>query len=157
VSIRRTVPPIPVERAEHSDWRESITMYNRYAALRDWEWAGPDVPRVKTPIRDLHVDADGRIWVLLSQPARLDTSVSIPVRPADAYRVAARYRWIEPLVFDVFDSDRRYVGQVRFPEAIGKKVVPPSQFAIQGDIVWAVVHDQDDVPQVKRYRIAWNR
>jgi hypothetical protein len=58
-------------------------------------------------------------------------------------------------VFDVFEPTGVYVGQVRFPDVASRPTLPHPGFAIQGDTVWAVVYDRDDVPNIKRYRVRW--
>jgi hypothetical protein len=154
ISIRRSIPPVPVQDAERSDWRQSITMFMRSGgATPNWQWSGPDIPRVKPPIRAISVDGDGRIWVRLSQPAKLSSEVLIRTRPAtptESYGIDARDRWVEPWVFDVYEPSGAYVGQVRLPDGV-------TSHAVDGDIVWAAVPDADDVPVVKRYRIRWGR
>jgi hypothetical protein len=155
-SIRHSVPSVPVQAAEGSDWRRSITMYNgNLRVLPNWQWTAPDVPRVKPPIRDLLVDGTGRIWIRLSQPARLNPGVTLPARREEASIVDAMYRWIEPYVFDLFEPSGRYLGRVGFPDEISQDKGTPGQFSVHGDFVWAMVLDQNDVPVVKRYRIRW--
>jgi hypothetical protein len=158
ISVHRSIAPVRVQEAEREDWRQSITMFNRNGpgAWRSWTWTGPDIPTVKAPIRDLYVDMAGRVWVQLAQPAQLDTSVAVPTRPKDAGDVNAHRRWVEAMVFDVIDPSGLYLGQVRFPDGVGISAVgTKNAFAIQGDTVWAVIRDRDDVPLVKRYRIKW--
>jgi hypothetical protein len=48
----------------------------------------------------------------------------------------------------VYEPDGSYIGQVLLPE--GRRVI-----AMRGDFVWAAVTDANDVPMVKRWRIAW--
>jgi hypothetical protein len=159
-SIRHSVPAVHVQEDERRDWRQSITMFNRNGrgTWRTWEWSGPDVPRVKPPLRNLHVDTHGRIWVQLSQPSQLNKSVAIPTNVKEAGDIAARHRWTEPLVFDVFEPGGTYVGRVRFPDGVGVSALgPKAAFTIKDDTVWAVSRDHDDVPHVKRYRIDWRR
>ena len=158
-SIRRAAPPIPISDAERGDWRQSLTMYFR-RDRPDWEWSGPDIPRVKPPIRNLQVASDGRIWVQVSQPSTLDRSVSIrsaPVGRTALNDIDAERRWVEPTVYDVFEPAGQYVGQVRFPEYTGAPYLPRMPVAIDGDTVWFVAHDADYVPSVKRYRVNWGR
>lgn len=163
MTIRGSLPPIPVQDAERADWRQSLTMYNRSPASgpnAGWDWSGPDIPTVKPPLRGLVVDGEGRIWVQLHQPARLNPSVAIPAKPAmrgESYRIDAPDRWVEPMVFDVYEMTGRYLGRVRFPDGIARSARPEMRYAMQGDIVWAVLHDRDEIPTVKRYRIQWGR
>ena len=157
-SIRHAIPAVQVADEERADWRQSITMFNRNGRgdWSAWKWSGPDVPKVKPPLRNLYVDMDGRFWVELSQPSQLNRSVAIPATPKEAGSVVARQRWTEPMVFDVFEPSGTYVGRVRFPDGVGVSALGPrAGYTIQGDTVWAVSRGQDDVPFVKRYRIKW--
>ena len=54
----------------------------------------------------------------------------------------------EATLFDVFESDGRFVGSVSLPP----KVNP---LYMRGDLVWAVAKDDNEVDFVKRYRIVW--
>jgi hypothetical protein len=133
-------------------------MFNRSALNRSWEWDGPDVPRTKPPIKRLTVDDDGRIWVRVSQPAKLNNDVRIPDRPAgprESYGIDAPRRWVEPMVFDVVEPSGRYIGQVRFPDGVVQTPAPEARWAARGDTIWLVVQDKDDVQTVKSYRIRW--
>jgi hypothetical protein len=162
VSIRRTVPPVPLQQAESDDWRRSVTMFNRTVrgGNPDWRWSGPDLPRVKPAVRHLIVAGGGRIWVRVSQEARVDPSVVIQTGPpqrGQSPRLDAYYRWVEPLVFDVFEPEGVYVGRVRFPEGAGRVFYSESvHVAIDGDTVWSVEKDRDDVPIIKQYRVRWS-
>jgi hypothetical protein len=153
-SIRRSVTAVRVQGDERADWIHSITMFMRSAAsTRNWEWTGPDIPTTKPPVRDIYVASDGRIWVRLSQPARLIPSVTIPTRPAtlsESYRIDAMYRWVEPWVYDIYEPQGDYVGQVRLPNST-------ATFAARRDTLWIATTGSDEVPTVKRYRIAWRR
>jgi hypothetical protein len=59
-------------------------------------------------------------------------------------------RFREPVVFDVFEPDGRYLGRVDAPE--GFSVFPQPIF--RGDRIWAVLRDELDVAYVVRYRIS---
>jgi hypothetical protein len=56
-------------------------------------------------------------------------------------------RWKEPLAFDVFEPDGRFLGQVYGPMGLGL-------FVFDGDQVWAVSRDHLGVQRVVRFRIA---
>jgi hypothetical protein len=96
-----------------------VTQFVRGSRRLSWQWAGPDIPRVKPPVRALFVKDDGRIWAQLSQVARFDASSSIS-------RINSR--WSEQVVFDVFEPSGQYVGQVAFP-------APTGNFVAKGDTV----------------------
>jgi hypothetical protein len=158
-SIRRSVAPTPVAAGERGDWRQSLIMHHRAnRSTPNWDWTGPDIPQVKPHIRDLFVSDEGRIWVKVSQPARLDRSVpirTIPATPRERNQIEAERRWREPPVFDVFEPTGQYVGRIRFPDDGAQPGFPHPGYAIRGDTVWGAVHDADGVPSVKRYRVNW--
>jgi hypothetical protein len=55
-------------------------------------------------------------------------------------------KWRDPIVYDVFDPDGRYLGRVPAP--------PKTSFkTMRGDHVWAVRRDSLDVEQVVRFRV----
>jgi hypothetical protein len=54
----------------------------------------------------------------------------------------------EPSIYDVFEPDGTLVGRVRLPDDM-------TLHNMRGDTVWGVTKDADDVPTVRRYRIAW--
>jgi hypothetical protein len=56
---------------------------------------------------------------------------------------------VEPVVFDVFEADGRYIGQVRAPRGFSMNPQPIAR----GDHVWAVFRDELDVNYVARFRI----
>ena len=97
------------------------------------------IPEVKPPFKGLFVDQSGRIWVQLHQPAE----------PVESAAEGAETAWREPIVFDVFEPGGRYLGQVHAPS--GFRTLP--QPVIRGDMVWAVVAEPDEVPNVVRFRI----
>jgi hypothetical protein len=53
-------------------------------------------------------------------------------------------------LYDVFEPDGSYLGQVQ---------VPAGAYALvrRGDQVWGYAVGEDDVPRIKRYRINWRR
>jgi hypothetical protein len=164
-SLRRSPPPIPVQPAERDDWKLSVTTFARSPTpgpWENWQWSGPDIPANKAPINLLSVDPDGRIWVRLAQAGQLHPEVVLPTMPAapsQGFDLLARKRWIEPFVFDVLEPTGRMVGQVRLPDGTGhpdlRGSVPQASFAATGGILWVAVYDDDGVPTIKRYRIAW--
>ena len=165
ISLRRErVPSVPVPDAERDARREDIETRLRRTDP-SWRWSGMDIPRVKPPFTSFRVANDGRIWVLTSQPSeRFDpdsdatTGASISISGAaggggggaGAPRQAPPppVPWRSPAVYDVLEPDGRWIGQVRIPYGVTAHVM-------QGDHVWASTSNEDGVPYVKRYRIAW--
>lgn len=165
VSLRRAVPAVPIGAAEREDWKLSVTTYSRSPTpgrWENWQWHGADIPKNKAPITLLGVDADARIWVRLAQPSVLHPDVILPTLPASprqGYEILAKKRWVEPAVFDVMAPEGRLLGQIELPPRTGhpdlRAVHTEASFSAAGNTLWAVVYDEDDVPVVRRYRIAW--
>ncbi|MNC89062.1 hypothetical protein D3C83_49550 [compost metagenome] len=57
--------------------------------------------------------------------------------------------WREPNVFDVFEPDGAYIGQVQFPDDTFWHM------SIRGDTVVAALRIEDGVNIVRRYRVVW--
>jgi hypothetical protein len=157
VSIRRNAPAVPVQDAERADWRQSIGMFMRSTSAGgnlNWQWSGPEIPRVKPAVAGLSIWADGRIWAKLHQPAVLNRTVVIPSAPtthpdsSTPGTERASRRWAEPALFDVFEPGGQYTGQLSIPENVSVR-------AVRGDTVWGVVTDADGVQLVKRFRVRW--
>ncbi len=153
VSVRRDVKPEPVSRAEASEARREIEERMR-GTDPTWSWNGPDIPDTKPLYSDIHVGLDGRIWVALvpeGGPRIGNTSMGIGIgNPGGARRPppSPEREPSKPALYDVFEPDGRYLGQVQVPARVSSVVQ-------RGDQVWAVAFDGEDVPRIKRYRIAW--
>jgi hypothetical protein len=167
VSIRRQTQPVAVNDAERAERRKQIE-----ERLRDldpgWNWTGPDIPRVKPPISSVRFGLDGRMWVQLSTPSeRFDPEKEPAPRSSSiggggagvgsgaggggASQVAGprtQTTWREPRLFDLFEPDGTYVGQVGVPFSV-------TVLARKGDYVWGVTRDADDVQTLHRFRITW--
>jgi hypothetical protein len=142
ISIRRNAAPVPIpdaERAAHRSWTEAV-LRTRDSA---WTWNGPEVPRVKPPIRHFVIGEDGRIWVMASLAAE---RFSPPPGVARDLETSIPFR--EPPIYEVLDPDGIYVGRVRLPEGVTLQ-------AMRGDTIWGTTKDADDVPTVTRFRIDW--
>lgn len=143
--IERDAAPVPVASDEASDLRREATEEMR-SAYPGWTWNGPDVPATKPPFREVFVGEDGRIWIVVSKPGIKDPSVVAGSSEAGRPVPAA---WSEPVAFDVFEPDGRYLGEVTTPA--GFLVSPEPTF--RGDTVWATAEDADGVRYVKRYEV----
>ena len=143
--IEREAPPVPVASDEASDLRREATeeMQSEYPG---WTWNGPDVPATKPPFRELFVGEDGRIWVVVSRPGIKDPSVEAGSGEAGRPVPAA---WSEPVAFDVFEPDGRYLGEVTTPAGFLASPEP----VFRADTVWATAEDADGVRYVKRYAV----
>jgi hypothetical protein len=139
--------PVPVLADEKAE-REAIKTANMRITQPDWRWNGDPIPDNKPPYRDLFVGARGRIWVLLHQQAE-KTPERERVSQKSAPGEAPPQTWIEPVAFDVFEPDGRYLGMVRAPDGFARA---PQPF-MRGDTVWAVVRGELEVPSVVRLHI----
>ncbi len=137
-------PVLPEEKAE----REAIMTASMRQTQPDWRWNGDPIPDTKPPYRGLYVGQDGRIWVLLHQEAE-KVAEAEPATEAPPHGEIPEQTWIEPVAFDVFEPDGRYLGMVRAPEGFARYPRP----YMRGDTVWAVVRDDLEVPYVVRFHV----
>lgn len=155
VSVRRNVQPPSLTSHERDSARTALT--ERMGRTQPgWSWNGPDIPKVKPFYAGLSVGEDGRIWLpIIPEVTPVVGSVSSmgagmgrvgrgPPRSADS-RSSGTPR---PALFDVFETDGTYLGQVRIPPRV-------STVVRRGDYVWGVEFDEDDVQRVVRFRIVW--
>lgn len=113
-----------------------------------WRWNGAAIPRVKPLLRMIHTGEDGRIWVQLHQPG-----IAVAEGPVGIARDALappQYTLQEPTVFDVFESDGRYLGRVNAPDGLVTYPRP----VMRGEHVWAVVAGELGVQSIVRFRIS---
>ncbi len=153
-SVRRDVKPQPVSRTERAAARREVEERMRQTDPA-WSWNGPDIPDVKPLFADIQVGLDGRIWVaVIPEVGPRIGSISGgggigpgTQRPPTQGPPPDRPR---PALYDVFEPDGQYLGQVETPARF-------SSVVRRGDQVWGVSYDADDVPRIKRYRIAWRQ
>ena len=144
--IERNAPPVPVQADEATDLKRVATD-NMVRSFPGWVWNGPEIPRVKPPFRGIYAGDEGRIWVLLSRTGVWDsTAETMSGTGSFRYSVST---WKEPVAFDVFESDGRYLGEVIAPD--GFQTWPEPIF--RGDTVWAAVEDSDGVRYIQRMEV----
>ncbi len=144
VRIEKAWEPVPVTAGERREEEEQTT---RDMRMTDpgWDWDGPPIPDRKPPYRGVYAGEDGTVWVRVSRPGvRRDDPDYDPTDPD-----AVREEWSEPIVFDVFDEDGRYLGAVRAPEDFS--LYPQPIFT--RDVVLATTRDELDVQRVVRFRV----
>ena len=148
IRIERDSEAIPVIPEEGEERRRRITvgLQRQYGG---WRWNGPPVPDTKPPWRDLFVDADRRVWVVVSRPG----AATMTRAEAEAeYQRTGRpvVRFEAPPAFDVFDRRGRFLGPVAPPTTL---VFEDPRPIVSGDTMWAVVRDELGVPAVVRFRM----
>ncbi|MHC5034681.1 MAG: hypothetical protein ACYTFZ_06565, partial [Planctomycetota bacterium] len=132
--VRR--PDGPTVRIERAYEAVSFTPEERaeWEAIFDWfEGAGypveiGSIPDRKLPYASFLPDELGRIWVRLHVLARKDETVE---PPSEESNEPPPISWREPYVYDVFEPDGTYLGEVRFPWLTTPLVV-------RGDTAWGV-------------------
>ena len=140
--------PVPVQ-SEEGEERERQATENMRQNFPGWTWNGPPIPGTKPAYGDLLGGEDGRIWV---QVPTLGVPFRTAAEAASAERESERveFRFREPIAFDVYEGDGRYLGHVRAPDGFRRFPAP----IFRGDTVWAVTEDPDTgVPQVVRFRV----
>jgi hypothetical protein len=110
--IERDVPPIPVSDAEY-DAYEARRQYMIRTQGQFMTTLPGETGRVKPAYRGLYASPSGRIWVHLYGP----------VEPKPDYEPAAEgqrpvWPFIEHKLYDVFEPDGTYLGQVRAPQDV---------------------------------------
>lgn len=159
--IEKEYEPAPASREERATLYREIDRQAKQIDYR-WTWRGPVIPEEKPPFKWLFADAGGRIWVQLHQEATLRTGAAAAAGPegeagsleeegagSEAPELPDVGDWTEPTVFDVFENDGSYLGQVRVPENVRLLPLP----AIRGNTVWAAVVDEAGEPGVVRFEI----
>lgn len=140
--IKRQVVAAPVGPEESAEERASI-LYQMRQNQPDWSWSGPPIPATKSPMDQLLLPRDGRIWARVPVASeRIPDAELAPSR--DPSRPVKHFR--TPVVYEIFESDGRFLGRVEFPRR--------TRFIeAEGDLVWALMRIEDDLPAVVRFRI----
>lgn len=147
--IERQADPVPISAAERSN-AEERAIANMRNMIPAWRWNGPPIPDHKPAITGVTMGMDGRLWVRRPAPGE-----PIPDEELDEPRtnpngiIMPPQRFREPAVFDVFEPDGRFLGQVRAPA--GFQTYP--RLVARGDLVWAVVRDGLGINRIQRFRV----
>jgi hypothetical protein len=146
ISVRRVHTAARVQPGEFEDWNERGGARGSPAGAGNISDAR--AARVKPAYDDIVIALDGRVWISVSTEAVMNgAAVAGGASPARY----ARERWPAPKVFDIFETDGRYVGRVRFPS----ELTTATDRAFHGEHVFATVLDANDEPVVQRFRIVW--
>jgi hypothetical protein len=142
VIIRRVFSQVPLIEAERDVEQAQIT-----ASMRridpTWTWHGPSLPKFKAPLLGVLVARDGRTWVQVAVPSEEIPAAEITT-PTDSTVPVVRHRTV--LVYEVYSPAGAFLGRVRLPARA--KLVDAD-----GDRIWAVVRDADDVQSVVRFKV----
>jgi hypothetical protein len=138
--------PIPVTPGERAAQEERITRHMR-SLVPSWRGNGPPIPDTKPIMRRLFAAVDGRIWIQLYQPGVRVPESELEPGP-DGQPPTAQFR--DPVVFDVFEKECRYLGRVTTPERFSEA----PHLVFRGDYAWGTERDSLGVQYVLRYRIA---
>ena len=141
--------PVPVASHEAAEQERRMTE-NFRRQFPGWRWNGPSIPGTKPPISDIFVGDEGRIWVQLSTRGRPTMTVA-EAQEEERLTDRPQIRYREPVAFDVFDPDGRFLGHVKAPYEFRASPEP----IFRGDQVWAVTRDELDVITVVRFRITF--
>jgi hypothetical protein len=137
--IERTTPVVhvlPEERVEleaRNEWYRKNQGRFMTADL-------PPIPSTKPPYREFLIAQDGRIWVRLHATA---IQVEREDAPADRPPVPS---WVAPPVFDVFEPDGTYLGEVRVPTGTTVMVA-------RGETAWGTRQGESGEIYVVRLRL----
>lgn len=142
VRVVREVPKLPLfpqERAEHEARRSwAIEHEGQYFPVLP-----PPVPESKPFFRDFYFGDDGTIWVHRFVEAEKRPPPKRATNPGGRPPLT----WREPTVFDVFESDGTYLGEVRVP--------PRTTLMIFGrEEVWALQSGELDETYIVRFRLS---
>jgi hypothetical protein len=142
VVIRRSAPPVPLLPDERTEEMERITWSMRQTQP-GWTWPGPGIAEAKAPLTGLFIARDGNIWVRVATASeRIPEDELAPPRengpPVRHFRT--------PAVYEVFSPDGRFLGRVP---------MPPRTTVVQadGENLWGIMRDADDLPSIVRFRV----
>ena len=111
--------------------------------VRDWTWSGPAVPATKPSLVSAFASRDGRIWVRVATPSERIPESELPAHRPDA---PPPYRFRAPIEYEVYASDGTFLARVALPRNT-------NLMEADGNTLWALGQDDDDLPAVRRYRI----
>lgn len=141
--FERAWTPVPISDAEREFWTEGVTTQFQRTEP-GWRWNGPPVPDRKLAYRSLMAGDAGRIWVRSARPS---VPRPRPERTPDSYPDTF---YTEPVGFDVFAPDGRYLGPVNVPPEFRDRPTP----VFRADTVWAVARDRaSGVQRIGRFQL----
>jgi streptogramin lyase len=148
VRVERAVAPVPVAAAERAFREHQVTGEMR-STDPSWRWTGPAIPATKAPFSAVQADQDGRIWVRVAAAGEVVPEEDRPEpRPGQAPADPGPEPWRDRLVYDVFDTEGRFLGTVTLPTRF-------TLHGARGDQLWGVLRDELGVEYVALYRLEY--
>lgn len=144
IRVEKAYEPVRVQEEERAEWETR----NEWTRRTDADFLTaeiPPVPSTKPAYRGFDIGADGQIWVRVHSEAEKVEPEAMPALPPET-EAPPPITWREPVVYDVFDPDGTYLGQVRMPERV-------SLAAHRGTEVWGTLRGEFDEVYVVRYRL----
>ncbi len=141
VQVYRERSPFGFANEERAEWEALVRNARRSMPPAHPGSYLPEVPEFKPPFREIYIADDGRIWVHLYVEAEKvggGTAKPDPNLPT--------ITWYEPAVFDVFEEDGTYLGEVRFPLRHWPMVM-------KGDTVWGIRRGELNEQYIIRMRL----
>ena len=144
--VERDATPVPVTDTERRE-RQAQIEQNMRRLDPAWNWTGAAIPATKPAYERFLIGEDGRIWVRVFTAAEPIPQEELPTpraNPNGPPPVVLTTR--EPVVFDVFEADGRFLGRVKLP--------PRTRvMRTRGNEAWGTLRDADDVDYAVRFRI----
>jgi len=144
VRIEKSYEPVAVNPDEHSEW-EARNEWTRRTQGQFMTAEIPPVPHVKPAYRDFDIGEDGQIWVRIYTTAE-KVDVGEPPKAPPGTLPPPSLSWREPVIYDVFEPDGTYLGQVHMPQRVGLA-------AHRGTEVWGTLRGELDEEYLVRYRL----
>lgn len=136
--ISRDFDPVPLNSDEKKEWKAWAEYFGR--SRRPDTPNSYSIPDRKPAFKDIFVDGEGRIWV--QRYVAAEKSDIPPRKPGDDRPLLT---WREPVTFDAFEPEGRFLGTVVIPrDTVIRQWRVPYMWGIQ---------TTDNGEQVVRYRI----
>jgi hypothetical protein len=140
VRIERAYEPVAFTPEERAEWDATFEWFKGIG----YPVEIGSLPDRKLPYAYFLADERGRVWVRRAVEARKDELVE----PAsEESSQPPPFTWVEPEVYDVFEPDGTYLGEVRFPWRT-------RPLFVRGDTAWGVRRGELDEQYIVRLLIA---